>query len=143
MFKKIGFVGVGRMGANMARRLKDRKFNISVVYDNRPEAAQALAAELKTEAVGTLARVTELSDIVFTVVSDDRAMMKIFAVQGDSLLTNANGRFFINCATISPEVQLEVEHRAQAVGAFTLEACMASSIPQAREGTLFLMCAGD
>jgi len=29
----IGFVGVGRMGANMARHLKDRQFQITAVYD--------------------------------------------------------------------------------------------------------------
>ena len=50
---------------------------------------------------------------------------------------------FINCATISPEVHLEVEGLAQKAGAQTLEACMASSITQAREGSLYLMCGGE
>jgi 3-hydroxyisobutyrate dehydrogenase len=50
---------------------------------------------------------------------------------------------FVNCATISPAVHVEVERRAKAVGAVTLEGCMASSIPQARNGTLYLMCGGD
>ena len=42
----IGFVGVGRMGANMARRLKDREFHITAVYDMNRAAATALAAEI-------------------------------------------------------------------------------------------------
>ncbi|MBV9009021.1 MAG: NAD(P)-dependent oxidoreductase, partial [Verrucomicrobia bacterium] len=46
-------------------------------------------------------------------------------------------------ATITPAVHVEVERRATRAGARTLEACMASSITQARNGTLYLMCAGD
>ena len=36
----------------------------------------------------------------------------------------------------------EIEKLAHQAGAQTLEACMASSIPQAREGKLYLMCGG-
>jgi 3-hydroxyisobutyrate dehydrogenase-like beta-hydroxyacid dehydrogenase len=49
---------------------------------------------------------------------------------------------FINCATVSPSIHAEVERRAERAGAQSIEACMASSIPQARQGTLYLMCAG-
>ena len=41
MSAKIGFVGVGRMGANMARRLKDVGYNIAAVFDVRKQAAVA------------------------------------------------------------------------------------------------------
>jgi 3-hydroxyisobutyrate dehydrogenase len=43
---RVAVVGVGRMGANMARRLAEKGFTLSAVYDVRPEAAQALAREL-------------------------------------------------------------------------------------------------
>ncbi len=49
----IGFVGVGRMGANMARRLKDREFHITAVYDTNRAAATSLAAELGCAAAPT------------------------------------------------------------------------------------------
>src|SRR5204862_2629878 len=52
------------------------------------------------------------------------------------------GKLFVNCATISPEVHVEVEKLAEKAGAQSLEACMASSIKQAREGKLYLMCGG-
>jgi 3-hydroxyisobutyrate dehydrogenase len=146
MTEKIGFVGVGRMGANMARRLKDVGFPVTAVYDVRKESAQTLAQELNAEACSKLARVTQLSDVIFTVVTDDGAMRKIYGLggkKGDSLLTNARGKFFINCATISPKVHMEVEKAAKKAGAASLEACMASSITQAREGTLYLMCGGN
>lgn len=132
------------MGANMARRLKDCGFAVTAVYDVRGETAQALAKELSAEACTRLARVTELADVIITVVTDDKAMYKVFAPTNtaDSLLRNAKGRLFINCATVSPKVHVDVDKFAKKAGAASLEACMASSITQAREGTLYLMCGG-
>ena len=40
MSQKVGFVGVGRMGANMARRLKDCGYDVSAVYDITDESLQ-------------------------------------------------------------------------------------------------------
>src|SRR5436853_1406210 len=143
MTERIGFVGVGRMGANMARRLKDCGFQVTAVYDARKDVAQSIAEELGAQAPQKLAAITELSDVIITVVTDDNAMRKIYAPKGDSLLANAAGKVFINCATISPKVHVEVEKLAKRAKARSLEACMASSITQARQGTLYLMCGGE
>jgi 3-hydroxyisobutyrate dehydrogenase len=137
----IGFVGVGRMGANMARRLKDRGYHVTAVYDVNRTAATSLASELGCAACPTLGDVTAGADVIFTIVTDDAAMREIFS-GADNLLANARGKLFINCATVSPKVHLEVEQWAEAAGAASLEACMASSITQAREGSLYLMCGG-
>jgi len=131
------------MGANMARRLKDCGYSVAAVYDVRKDVAAAVAQELGAEPCNSLARVTELSDVILTVVIDDDSMRKIFSEKGDSLLTNAKGKVFINCATISPKVHVEVERAAKKAKAESLEACMASSITQAREGSLYLMCGGS
>jgi len=142
--QRIAFVGVGRMGANMARRLKDCGYEVTAVYDINQEAAEALADELACAAPNTLAGVTAEADIVFTVVTDDRAMKKIFTAKRDNLLMEkAGNKVFINCATVSPKIHRELEEAAKAVRAKTLEGCMASSIPQARNGELFLMIGGD
>src|ERR1700716_1358327 len=106
MPEKIGFVGVGRMGANMARRLKDCGYEIAAVYDVNTEVATALAQELASQAVPELKQVTKLSDVIFTVVTDDKAMKQIFT---KGLLSRARGKLFINCATITPEVHVWAE----------------------------------
>jgi 3-hydroxyisobutyrate dehydrogenase len=138
----IGFVGVGRMGGNMARRLKDRQLNITAVYDINRARATAVAAEIRCAASQHLSEVTAESDVIFTVVTDDNAVRQIFTGAGDNLLVNARGKLFVNSETISPRVHVDLEKAAEKAGAQTLEACMASSIPQAREGTLYLMCGG-
>ena len=140
---KIGVVGVGRMGANIARHLNDEGFDVVTVYDVASERAEELAAEIDATASGELAKVTALADYIITVVTDDAAMRTIFSDDAsDSLLQDASGKVFINCATLSPQIHVEVEQLAAAHGADSLEGCMASSITQAREGTLYLMCGG-
>src|SRR3954471_6402991 len=137
----IGFVGVGRMGANMARRLKDRGYHVTTVYDVNRAGATSLATELGCAACQTLGDVTAGAEVIFTIVTDDAAMREIYT-GADNLLVNARGKLFINCATVSPNIHVEVAQLAEAAGAASLEACMASSITQAREGSLYLMCGG-
>ncbi len=146
---RIAFAGVGRMGANMARRLAECGHQITAVHDLHTPAAEALAAELGCRRATRLAELPAAAEAVFTVVTDDEAQLSIFAspeAGTDSLLATpggVRGKTFINCATLAPATHVEVARRAAAFGADTLEACMASSIPQARAGTLYLMCAGD
>jgi 3-hydroxyisobutyrate dehydrogenase len=127
------------MGANMARRLKESGFQIGAVYDVNASAAQTLAQELGTTAAQKLQELTKASDVIITVVTDDKAMKAIY---NGGLLSRSKGKVFINCATVTPEIHVWVEGKAEAAGAGSLEACMASSINQARQGTLYLMCGG-
>ena len=140
---RIAIVGVGRMGANIARRLRDVGYPVRAVYDADGDRARTLAAEIGADAPATLAGVTAAADVVLTVVTDDAAMRAVFAPAGDSLLRDAAGTVFINCATITPAVHVEVDALVRDAGAAAVEACMASSIPQARDGSLYLICGGD
>jgi len=141
--KRIGFVGLGRMGANMARNLKDKGYQVTSVYDLNQEISSSLATEIGAQSAQSLAEVTANSDIVLTVVTNDAAMEAIFFNEGDNLFIESAGTLFINCATLSPEVHVKLEDAAAKVGAQTLEGCMASSITQARDGTLYLMIGGN
>jgi 3-hydroxyisobutyrate dehydrogenase len=138
----IGFVGVGRMGVNMARRLREVGYAILAVYDARPETAADVAKELEAKAVERISEVSRLAEIIFTIVTDDEAMRSIY-FGPDNLFEHARGKYFVNCATVSPAVHVEVQAAGAEQGAHVLEAPLASSIPQAREGKLYMMLAGD
>src|SRR2546430_7725601 len=99
MAEKIGFVGVGRMGSNMARRLKESGYEVASVYDVNAAAAQSLAQELGCTAAEQLKQVTKASDVIITVVTDDKAMKKIY---NGGFLSRSEGKLFINRATITP-----------------------------------------
>ena len=131
------------MGANMARRLKDCGYSVTAVLDVNTQAAAELAAELGCKACTKLADVTAAADVIFTVVTNDAAMRAIYFNAADNLLAGAQGKTFINCATLSPAIFREVYDAAKKAGADSLEACMASSISHAREGKLYLMLGGD
>src|SRR5437016_4585204 len=139
MAEKIGFVGVGRMGSNMARRLKESGYEIASVYDVNTATAQTVAQELGCPPAEQLKQVTKATDVIFTVVTDDKAMKTIY---NGGLLSRSRGKLFVNCATLSPDIHTWVEAKADKAGAQCLEACMASSITQARQGSLYLMCGG-
>ena len=138
---RIGFVGVGRMGANMARRLHELGHPVVAIYDANTGNAVQLAQELGSKAVEKASEVSRLSDVIFTVVTDDAAMEAIF-FGPDNLFNEAKGKLFINCATISPAVHVKIEKEGRELGAEVLEAPMASSLTHAREGKLYMMLAG-
>ena len=141
---RIGFVGVGRMGANMARHLQiDCGHEITAVYDINQTVSGELADELNAKHCLKLAEVTANADVIFTVVTNDAAMREIFLEGEDHLFVGATEKTFINCATLSPKIHREVYEEGKKQGAEVLEGAMASSISQAREGTLFLMIGGD
>jgi len=140
--KKIGFVGLGRMGGNMARCLNDKGYNVAAVFDINTEVAASLADQVGATTCDTLAAVTASADIILTIVTNDAAMDAIYFGE-DNLLTAATGKIFINCATLTPAIHAKIDEAATAVGATSLEACMASSIPQARNGELYLMVGGS
>ncbi len=135
---RIGFVGVGRMGANMARRLHEIGYPVVAIYDANAEIAAKLAQELGSNAVGKVSEVSRLCEVIFTVVTDDAAMRAIF-LGPDNLFAEAKGKLFVNCATISPGVHVEIEKKGAELGAEVLEAPMASSLTHAREGKLYMM----
>src|SRR6187402_314539 len=117
MPEKIGFVGVGRMGANMARRLQECGYPVAAVFDANTATAQALAQELSCVAADQLKVVTALSDVIITVVTDDLAMKRIYA---GGLLNRAKVKLFINCATVTPAIHRWVEQKCDAKGASSL-----------------------
>ena len=131
------------MGFNMAQLLHDCNYPIAAVYDLNKEVAADLAEKTGAQACDKLQDVTRLSEIIFTVVTDDAAMQHIYHDEEDNLLIGAEGKTFINCATLSPSIHVALEQACHEVGPQALEACIASSIPQARQGTLYLMIGGS
>lgn len=140
---RIGMVGVGRMGANMARRLHEQGYHPTAIYDIDRARSDTLGSELGCPVASSPAEAAESSNTIFTVVTDDDAMRALYAEdRNDGLLVHAAGRLFINCATLTPQIHQEVQASVEQRGGLSLEGCMASSIPQARAGTLYLMCGG-
>jgi 3-hydroxyisobutyrate dehydrogenase-like beta-hydroxyacid dehydrogenase len=94
---KVGFLGLGRMGSAMARRLCEAGHDLAV-YNRTPDKARALA-EAGAKVVGSIAEAARYGEAVFSMLADDAALQEV-AEQKDGLLQSLPaGRIHICAGT--------------------------------------------
>ena len=77
---KVGFIGLGRMGQVMTRRLIDAGHEVGV-YNRTPDKIKPLT-EAGAKAVDSIKAVANFGDAVFTMVSDDAAALDVVTRPG-------------------------------------------------------------
>ena len=100
--KTIGWVGVGRMGYQMAERLLNAKRDVSIW--NRTKSKAEPLAKLGGKVVD---RPVDLagSDVLFTIVSEGKDLEDVYFGK-NGIVTNAKGKLpksFVDCSSISVE----------------------------------------
>ncbi len=81
---KVGFIGTGRMGQAMVRRLLEAKHDVGV-YNRTPEKAKPLA-DAGAKIVGSVADAARYGDVVYTMLADDAALEDVvFQAKGCSM----------------------------------------------------------
>ena len=108
---KAGFIGLGRMGQEMARRLIAAGHDIAV-YNRTPEKAKPLA-EAGAKIVGSIADAARYGEIVFTMLADDAAAEDVVFQQG-LLQSLPKGGIHVCCGTHGVDVirKLDAAHKA-------------------------------
>jgi 3-hydroxyisobutyrate dehydrogenase-like beta-hydroxyacid dehydrogenase len=137
----LGFVGLGRMGGNMATRFLHAGYTVYGEARSR-EDVQALVDEgLRWR--DTPREVAQAADIVLTSVPDDGVLEQV-ASGPDGILTGiAAGQVWVDMSTVSPRASRELAERVRARGATMLDAPVSGSVPQVQSGTLTIMVGGD
>lgn len=141
--KKVGVIGLGRMGGGIAKRLFHAHVPLGALYDKNEALAAQLSRDLRCYHAKKLAEVNANCEIVISIVPDDDAVNEIYAENGDSLLIGAGGTTFIECSTVSPKMHKEIAQRVANRNGRFIEACMSGSAPQANDGTLYLILGGN
>jgi len=137
---KVGIVGLGRMGAAMAERLREQGFEV-VGWDQKPETNKRLAAGgLRIAANGR--DVAASSEIVISSITEDNGARQIFNGPDGFLAGDVSGKLFIEMSTLQPMTGRELAPQVEARGARLIEAPVLGTIPQVRAGTLFAMAGG-
>jgi 3-hydroxyisobutyrate dehydrogenase-like beta-hydroxyacid dehydrogenase len=77
---KVGFIGTGRMGGAMVRRLLEAKHDVGV-YNRTPEKAKPLA-DAGAKIVGSVADAARFGDVIYTMLADDTALEDVMSRQG-------------------------------------------------------------
>ncbi len=94
---KVGFVGIGRMGQAMCRRLLESGHDLAV-YDSVPEQIVAVVAA-GAKAMGSLGEVARYGDVVVTMLPDDAALDAVTVQPGGLLESLPPGGIHICAGT--------------------------------------------
>jgi len=105
--KKIGWIGLGKMGAPMALNLVAAGFDLTVY--NRTDARTAPLAEAGAGVAATMADLAAASDIVVSMINDDAALE---AVAAEVLAAASPGTIYVDMSTVSPAASARVARRA-------------------------------
>jgi 3-hydroxyisobutyrate dehydrogenase-like beta-hydroxyacid dehydrogenase len=137
----IGFVGLGRMGGNMAARFLDAGHTVYGEARNRADAQPLIDSGLRW--CDTPREVAERVDVIFTSLPDDAALEAVGSGP-DGILAGITARkIWLDMSTVSPHASRDVAERVRARGAAMLDAPVSGSIPQVQAGTLTIMVGGD
>jgi 3-hydroxyisobutyrate dehydrogenase-like beta-hydroxyacid dehydrogenase len=135
----IGFVGLGSMGAPLARRLLAG----NLVYGtNRTRARAAALIEEGLIWRDTPREVAASARVVFSMVTDDAALAAITGGPDGILAGLRPGTFYVEMSTVSPAASRELAARVDALGATMIDAPVSGSVPAAETGTLTIMVGG-
>lgn len=138
---KVGFVGLGRMGAHMARNLVQAGHNVTV-YDVRPEAVEVLV-ERGAEAATSAAGVATEAELVFTSLPGPAEVTGTWQGDDGLLAHLAPGAIGIDLSTVGADTSRDVEAEARSRGKRYMDAPVSGGVWGAEAGTLSLMIGGS
>src|SRR5579884_1096897 len=136
---RVGFVGLGAMGAHMARNLH-RAGLLASVWNRTADKAKALAAELGCQAPQTLAQLASAVDAVVICVSADADVLEVVRALAPGL---HSGALVIDCSTVSAETARAADAILQPVGAQFLDSPVSGGVEGAQNATLAIMVGGS
>ena len=138
---KIGFVGLGHMGSNMAARYLAAGYQVFGEERNRTHAQHLVSEGMRW--CDTPRGVVEAADTVFTSLPDDAVLQGVASGPDGILAGLTAGKTWVDVSTVSPGVSRELAGLARERGAAMLDAPVSGSVPQVQSGTLTIMVGGD
>lgn len=138
---KLGFVGLGHMGGNMAARLLASGFTVYGEAGHR-QGADELIQEGLTWCDNPRA-VAESADVVFSSLPDDIVLQEVASAPDGILAGLSAGKTWVEMSTVSPRVSRGIAQQAAEKDARMLDAPVSGSVPQVQSGTLTIMVGGD
>jgi 3-hydroxyisobutyrate dehydrogenase len=139
--KHIGWIGTGVMGLNMAMRLLDAGYALTV-YNRTASKAQPLVKKGARLAVSP-AEVAETADIVFTMVGYPKDVNEVYFGSNGIFSTARTGQLLVDMTTTEPSLAIKIAEKAGAIGAAALDAPVSGGDIGAQKGTLSIMVGGE
>lgn len=141
MSETIGFLGLGVMGAPMARNLLAAEREI--VAWNRSGAPLAELVEAGARGGESPAAVAAEADVLIAILKDDAVVREVLGGPAGAIAAARPGSLVIDMSTVSPALARELAAEATARGVEFLDAPVSGGDVGAREGTLSIMVGGE
>ena len=138
---KIGVVGLGHMGGNMAARFLATGYTVYGESRDRGDADDLLHEGLEWR--DTPREVAEAADVLITSVPNDDVLESVASGSDGILAGLTESKIWVDMSTVNPRVSREVAKRVRDQGATMLDAPVSGSVPQVQTGTLTIMVGGD
>ncbi len=131
---KIGFAGMGRMGAAMAGRLLQHGHEVTVW--NRTTAKSQPLADAGARVAATPAALASSSELIMTILTDAAAIDATYRGPQGLLSGAVIGKLFVEMSTVRPEVERDLAQSIHAEGAFLIDCPVGGTVGPARDGKL-------
>ena len=136
---RAGVIGLGAMGAPMARHLA-RAGLLNMVWNRTRTSAETLAGETGAGVADGPEQLAASCNVILTCVSADPDLLAVV----DRLLPGVKaGSVLVDTSTVSPATAREVAARLEKAGAGFVDAPVSGGVEGAKKGTLSVMAGGD
>lgn len=137
----LGFVGLGAMGGRVVKRLLEAGHTVTGYNRTREKAQWLLDAGMRWGE--TPRAVAEAVDVVFTMVTDTKALYSVIEGEQGILAGLGPGKVYVDMSTCSPAASRQLAERVAATGAHMLDVPVSGSVITLEQGNLSLMVGGD
>ena len=138
---KLGFIGLGYMGARIAKRLLEAGHAVVVFNRNRAKT-QALASQ-GAEVADSPGELAARADVILSCLADEQAVRSVYLSAGGVLDYAIPGSVILEMSTITPEVSVRLYQAGRERRIQVLDVAISGSTPAAEAGTLTLFAGGD
>jgi 3-hydroxyisobutyrate dehydrogenase-like beta-hydroxyacid dehydrogenase len=136
----LGFVGLGVMGSEMVSRLLSKGHTVTGYNRTRSKAERLIQQGMKW--ADSPRAVCAAADIIFSMVTNEKALAAIMEGPDGLLSAVAPGKFLVDMSTVSPHYSRSVAAKAREKGADMIDAPVSGSVITLQEGKLSVMVGG-
>jgi 3-hydroxyisobutyrate dehydrogenase-like beta-hydroxyacid dehydrogenase len=138
---RIGVVGLGTMGAPMARHLVNAGHTVTV--HNRTRSREEPLAALGAQRAASPGEAAIGADCVLTCVSDGPDLEEVVLGRGGIAETLMGGAVLVDCSTVAPSTERRIAAELESRGASLVDAPVSGGSEGAERGTLTVFCGGS
>jgi len=138
---QIAFLGLGVMGAPMARHLAAAGHHL-IVYNRSPDKARDWAARHHGIAAASAAAAAGAADVVISCVGNDADVEEVTIGPNGAFRNMRQGTLFIDHTTASARLARRIADEGRRLGLLAVDAPVSGGQAGAENGTLSVMCGG-